>query len=87
MTALQIILAVIITFIVFDIYRRMYDMKRSMRVFNFFTDVINKVWMIKGQVSRDELRDIGKKVLNGRPEREHYQLKKDLLESGIDLKD
>ena len=41
--------------------------------------------MIKGQVSQDELRDIGKKVLYGRPEKEHDQLKKDLIESGIDL--
>ena len=87
MTLFQIILIVVVVFIIFDIYRRLYDFKRSLRVLHFFTDVINKVWIIKGHVSKDELREIGKKVLYGRPEREHDQLKKDLVESGIDLQD
>ncbi len=85
MTAIQIILVAIVVFIIFDIYRRLYDIKRSMRVMHFFTDTINKTFVTKGQVSRDELREIGKKVLYGRPEKEHNQLKKDLRESGIDL--
>ena len=53
----------------------------------FFNDVINKALNDKGGISRDEMREIGKKVLYSKPEGEHERLKNDLLKSGIDFRE
>ena len=75
----------IIVYVIVDLYRRMFDYKSSLRVLLFFHDTVNKALDDKGHVSRDEMREIGKKVLNSKPEKEHEKIKKDLLKSGIDL--
>ena len=87
MTLLQIIIVVIFVYIFFDIYRRLFDYKRSFKVLLFFNDVINKALNDKGGISREEIREIGKKVLYSRPEGEHERLKSDLLKSGIDFRE
>lgn len=87
MELLQIIFGAIVVYIVVDIYRRLFDFKRSLRVLLFFNDAVNKALDEKGHVSRDEMRAIGKKVLYGKSEKEHALIKADLLKSGIDFRE
>jgi len=85
MELIQFIFAVIVVFVVFDLYRRLWDFKRSLRVLLFFNEVINRALQEKGNITKEEMTEIGKNALYTLPQNQHGQMKKDLEKSGIDL--
>lgn len=85
MELILIILAVVLVYLIGDMYIRFWDLKRSLRTLLFFNNVLNKALDEKGYVSRDEMREFGQRALGSLPEAENKKTKKDLQKSGIDF--
>ena len=78
-------LAIVVVYIIIDVYYRLSHYRRWIRFLNITNQITNKTLTQKGVLTRKDLEKSKKEVLDSLYVGDYSKLKKDLLKLGVDI--